>query len=142
MKNLITLSLIVLMNTAFASRNPQQRTCRTNGAIFWSYQITEPSYDDVGFCKYGSAILGSISLMKFFHEGISTKAVAAFYKTQRTRIQSCDQVGAQQINSIDSNDDEKLLCLFNDYSFIGKETLTNGWTHISNDALTNALVKY
>ena len=127
MKILLILTTFLIATSSFA-QNPQIRTCRIKNAVFWSLKINEPQNDNIGFCRYGGAMMGSLSFMKYFYENKNSQAMDALYKTQNMNISTCSSVGASQIVGIESPSAKAWdLCVFGDYSFVGLRTLQEGW---------------
>lgn len=139
MKLLLMLVTITLASSAFA-QNPQIRTCRIKNAIFWSLKINEPQSDNVGFCRYGSSMMGSLTFMKYFYEGQNSMAMEAFMETKDSSITSCRAAGATHIVGIESPSAKAWdICVFNDYSFVGLRTLQEGYYSDFNSDLTSNL---
>ena len=146
MRKLILAFTLCLFNiNAFSTpSNPQIRVCNINGGEFWSYKVLAgdeiEQADEIGFCRFDEAIMGSISLIKFFHEDFKTQALAGYFKTRKTKVLSCEDLNALVVKSIDSLGEFKNLCVFPDRSYIGETTLLRGWNSVENLLLNSNLL--
>ena len=140
MKNILISFLVLLSTSAFAN-NPQIRVCNITTGYFWSLDISAPIDNNIGFCKYGEALIGSITQMKFFFDHEETEAMNAFQSTKIQDLVSCEMAGAVEMTSDrDDNGVEYRLCFFkSDFSFISKKTLIEGWDSPFNSKLVKAL---
>lgn len=135
----ITLLLLVLSSIAYAE-NPQRRVCRLNGAQFLALDITEPRVDNVGICFFNEkSLMGSISLILAIHEGKDSQASKAFKKTKYATYKTCKDANAFKSLAKDTNGKTYPLCLFSDDSFVGEQTLIDGWYYMHNSRLTKLL---
>ena len=141
MKAIILLTL--LYSTHVFSQgipNPQLRICLNIGADFWALDIQKPKTDNIGFCKFNtSSMIGSLSLIDYFHYSSTSKAIFAYISTKNKKVSKCSSVDAIETLAIDSNQEFYKLCVFEDYSFILKNTLVSGFNHPKNQALNKAL---
>lgn len=138
MKILSLIGMCLLMCQAYAQRNPQIRVCNISGGNFWSINITQPRVDTIGFCRYGAATMGSISMIEQRFYSQQTQAVAAFLDSN-DGVSSCAVAGGARINGTDSFGTVWDLCLFEDGSFVSEETLRNGYSSTLNADLRTAL---
>lgn len=136
----IAIVTLLLSLSSFAANNPQRRICLNNNSIFWTYDFEENLNDNIAFCAFGSAEIGSISLIKLIHENLKTFAVSSYFQSRRQSGLTCSQVEAKTELGVDSNGVEKAFCVFDDYSFISEETLSKGWHHIDNVELSSLLL--
>ena len=130
---LIVFSLLMVSKT-FAQLPPQMRVCNSMNASFWSYKVINPVNDEYGFCLLNSkSAIGSISMMVFLFDGKMTKAVKALKSTSQKTFKTCEAAGAITVNGVDSELDQKDLCLFEDLSILFKETLVLGINNSANN---------
>ncbi len=140
MKGIVIAAILIIGQIATANaNNVQRRACLTNNSIWWILDITEPKKDRVGFCKWGEAMVGSNSMVKYYYHSTDTMAVNAFYQSQNTKFDSCFSALAEEVVGDDSNDVNYNLCVFPDYSFIRKSTLLKGWYASENVDFRNNL---
>lgn len=140
MKLFLLLVVALFGHVAFAT-NMQIRACQLTASQFYivGFQNTEDYADDqVGFCRYGSALIGSEAMMdKVFNHKISL-AVKAFSLTQQTPTTDCGP--ATEISGYDLDDQHTItVCKYSDYSYIEKTTLINGYLAPENAKLVKAL---
>ena len=114
------LILLITMSAAYAQRNPQIRVCNNNDAHFWSLDVEQPRNDNIGFCKYDNSLIGSITLIKYFHYNTSTEAMTALLNGSR----SCAAAGDMTVLGSDSEGGEFDVCYFSDSSVIIEESLS------------------
>ncbi len=117
------------------SLNPQIRACRITNAIFTTLDTNN---DNVGFCNYQTAVIGSISILRMLDGDVSS-AVQAYIDTQESSYSNCEAAGAQTLSSKQNNRASYTLCRFNDGSYIELETLKSGYFANSNNRLTKVI---
>ncbi len=139
MKLLIALSILISSQISIANSNPQMRTCRIHLAQFWSYEVTEPKSDHIGFCRYNNAMVDSISFMTYAFQKELSLSLGSYFDSKTQSFSSCKAAGAKLVLGKDSNDYTIKLCVFRDYSFISKRTLVKGWDSLENRDLSRAL---
>ncbi len=139
MKKTIFFVLFCFSTQIFAFSNPQIRLCRVTGGQFWSLDIDYPSPDNMGFCRYGQAMIDTISLIEHREYALGTKAMVAYYITKISPFASCDEAGGILTAGYDSEGQRTQLCSFSDNSHVKSSTLLKGWSHPSNKALNKAL---
>lgn len=140
MKGIIIAAILITGQITIANaNNVQRRACLTNNSIWWNLDITEPTEDNVGFCKWGEAMVGSISMVHYYYNQTHAMAMSAFYQTKNQIYTSCEAASAQETLGTDSNAATYKLCVFPDYSFIRKSTLRKGWYAAENVDLRNNL---
>lgn len=139
-KTVLILALLNIfwMAPSFAA-NPQILICRTHGADFWSFKLQGDNSDEIGFCRYGEAYVGSQDLMSYFNDNIKTFALENYFSTRTNKIENCDEVDGKSLISMDSTGLIMNICVFPDGSYIGEETLLRGWHSDSNSLLNSFL---
>lgn len=140
MKKIILITILLAGQSVWANSNPQMRTCRINLGQFWTLNIETPKNDSIGFCRYGTEMIDSVSFMNYAFYNSASNSMDAFFDTEDMAHDSCSDVGADLISAKDSYNSETELCVFSDYSFIKKSTLIKGWNHPDNQNLTSALM--
>lgn len=140
MKHVLILSLFILSFSSYAA-NPQIRVCNSTASQFWVVDAASGWFSSVGFCKFdNSAMIGSISMMKYLFHNELTDAAKAYISTKQGLVSSCYDAGATKLITVDSNHTKRDVCFFqDDHSFIEKETLLNGWNSVSNRNLSNII---
>ena len=132
---LMILSLLGLsLSTNFAlaaQKNPQMRTCRILKGQFF---VAESATDQFGFCKFGSAIIGTIDLVR--HQQLRETVLSI--QTYENNINSCAPFGLTK-KLITPDGDEVSVCAFGDGSLIESETLRLGIHAVENAFLNKAL---
>lgn len=135
----ILIFTIFLSSSVYAS-NPQIRVCNNHNGLFHSLRISKPKNDIIGFCRYKDSFMGSISAIAFFYENYKTMALNAFFQTQNKYTADCSEVGAKEIKGKELLGAQNyLLCIFDDYSFLGLRTLQEGWHSDFNKELVESL---
>jgi hypothetical protein len=129
---ILGLSLLFLTSTVFAS-NPLIRICNTTGGVFHEVSISD---DSIGLCKYGSAYLDSLSVLKVTSEQTKTDAVAALESMNGL---SCEDANATERQALDLEGKPFDLCFFQDGSVVESRTLQNGGGAGSNAGLMRAI---
>lgn len=143
MKALSVLALMFLVSVvshAQAPRynNPLQRVCRVNNGLFWAVSVSEPKLDQLPFCQFGEAYMGSLDLMNLLWENTSSQAVENYLANVSGEACDMDPISAQKIlGHIDQQ--EFAFCLFSDNSIIGYDTFKRGPKASENQALNAVL---
>lgn len=132
--NMKSLGFFALFFTVsvFAS-NPLIRICNTTGGIFHE---VETSDDHLGLCKYGSALIDSLSVLEVTSNDNKSAAIEAF---ENTTSANCSEASGSTLEAQDLEGQSVDLCVFEDGSVIGSKTLEAGSTSPENAGLLKAL---
>lgn len=141
MKKLCFILICTMMQFAYGNSNPQMRTCRIHQGQFWTYDIHSPSSDNIGFCRFKSAMIDSVSFMHYAFTNVSSESMTAYLDSLYEKYDSCKDAGGKLIDGKDSGGEIISICFFQDYSFIERDTLVRGWYSEENRELNSALNK-
>ena len=137
---LLSLISLFLISTSVLAENAQRRVCRISGGQFLGLDIQKPQKDNIGVCFFSQmSQLGTISLIENLHNGTDSMAVNALKTTKQTKVMTCEEVGSFETVALTSTGESYSLCYFEDYSFIGLETLKLGWFSPFNQRLRSLL---
>ncbi len=133
MRKLLFLSALLVSGlTAQAQKNPQIRVCNASGGAFTV--VDTPDYQDqVGVCKLGNSIVGSIDLL---NKDAQIEVPLSLYN-YRKGVKVCSPTNIATLTFSDGKD--VAVCFYSDYSFIDLKTLTSGKNSGSNPELDHAL---
>lgn len=133
--SVITLTLFLASTSKAFVPNPQIRACHQTGGDFIVAKTENftPS-DQVGFCKYDSALIASLDLLAFQDNMRPVQSL----QTYIDGIQVCEPYG--QTTSFDILQGPRIgVCQFADGSLIEFETLKLGRDALENSKLNKAL---
>jgi putative hemolysin len=135
---ILFVTIMVLVTNAHAEP-PYARTCRVKGGQQWTVDLKLPT--EVMLCMFNSAAIGAAEFAMYkWNKGMSQSLTAFF--AQNTLLNSstiCQDQGAAQRISQDSEGSPWRLCVFADGSVIEANTLAYGTTSPMNAALVEAL---
>lgn len=140
----LTIILLVFLSAkAYSYSNPQIRICRNHGALFWSIALEELSGKDVGTCLFGSegAMIGSQSLIDYIHYDKSSLAIQSYFDSRLKSYSNCPENSVTSL-AVDSERQQRDICLFSDNSIIERETLVRGFFAPENTKLSRVLMSY
>ena len=133
MKNLILIFVTLISSSGFATqKNPQIRTCNSSGGEFVSVATAT---DQVGFCQFDKALIGSLDLMLFNNKEAIVQSVDMYMKNQT----SCDNSARVQTVTVVGASETFKVCAYADGSFIELNTLTKGPNSSENQKLNQVL---
>ena len=117
MKSLaLALTLLLVSNSSFATRNPQIRACVSVGGQFF---VVDAEYDEVGLCRIDAALVGSIDILNR-DSGIEVPLSLFNYKKG---VKSCT---TQNLTTLFTFEGEPIyVCYYSDGSILDVETLTS-----------------
>jgi hypothetical protein len=113
--------------------NPQIRVCKLTGGVFHSIRTSD---DEIGFCQYKSALIDAVSILETTSNEPKSAAVEAF---ESSPIANCLEAQATSVKGEDVEGRSFDLCVFDDGSSIGRETLMSGKNSADNADLVKAL---
>ncbi len=117
MKKLIILTFSFISLNVFAiNHNPQMHLCRQLQGEFSS---ETSGTDEIGLCQIGTSKIGTIDLMKYFYENVSTLSVQSFMSQQKV----CSD--GQVLTLTKDNGLATVYCLYSDYSIIDLKSLVD-----------------
>jgi len=123
---------------AFAEA-PYARTCRIEGGLGWTVDMKQPT--ETMLCVFNSAAIGAAEFAVYkWDKGISQSLNA--FTAQNSLLNPstiCQDQGAAERISEDSEGTPWRLCVFADGSLIEANTLAYGTTSASNVQLLEAL---
>lgn len=135
------LLFVVLFGCPAFAVNMQIKACQQTSSQFYvvGFQNTQDYADDqVGFCKYGNAIIGSEAMMNIVYGHTTSMAIDAFNQTKHIPATDCGT--ATELSGYDLDDQHSVtVCKFSDYSYIEKTTLVKGYFAFENTKLVEAL---
>lgn len=114
-----------------AQNNPQIRECNLQNGQF---VVAQTEHDQVGICKLGGAIIGALDL--FIHN--SKQGIPDSLNMYLNGNFSCDPFGSTTTITTLSHLNLQ-VCFFDDGSFIGLKTLSEGIHSPFNRKLNKAL---
>jgi hypothetical protein len=113
----LALTLLLISNSSFATRNPQIRACVTVGGQFF---VVNSEFDEVGLCRINTALVGSIDILNR-DSGIEVPLSLFNYKKG---VKSC---ATQNLTTLYTFEGESIyVCQYSDGSILDVETLTTG----------------
>jgi hypothetical protein len=131
MKSLaLALTLLLVSNSSFATRNPQIRACVSVGGQFF---VVDAEFDEVGLCRIDAALVGSIDILNR-DSGIEVPLSLFNYKKG---VKSCS---SQNLTTLYTFEGESIyVCQYSDGSILDVETLTTGKNSPRNFELNKVL---
>ncbi len=126
----ISLLTLVISVQSFAS-NPLIHACNQTGGQFHALQIGD---DQVGFCKYGSALIDSLSVLDITSGQRTSTAAALALSEGSDCADSGEFLAVQDLEGIAFS-----ICRFDDGSAIEVNTLQSGANSSGNAKLVHAL---
>ncbi len=112
-------------------KNPQMRICNQLSGVYYE---AGNEVDLYGFCAFDKSSVGTLDLMRFFHQAESVTTL----QTYINHVRSCEPFG--QITPLTPTDGEtEIFCLFADGSMIDSKTLATGISDARNVKLNTAL---
>ena len=126
----LALTLLLVGNSSFATRNPQIRACVTVGGQFF---VVNSEFDEVGLCRIDTALVGSIDILNR-DSGIEVPLSLFNYKKG---AKSC---ASQNLTTLYTFEGESIyVCQYSDGSIMDVETLTSGKDSARNQELNKVL---
>lgn len=126
----LALSLLLVGNSSFATRNPQIRACVSVGGQFF---VVDAEYDEVGICRIDNSLVGAIDILNR-DSGIEVPLSLFNYKKG---VQSCS---SQNLTTLYTFEGEPIyVCQYSDGSILDVETLTSGKNSARNQELNKVL---
>lgn len=131
MKSLVlALTLLLVGNSSFATRNPQIRACVTAGGQFF---VVNSEFDEIGICRIDNSLVGAIDILNR-DSGIDVPLSLFNYKRG---VRSCS---SQNLTTLYTLDNESIyVCQYSDGSILDVETLTSGKDSPRNNELNKVL---
>jgi hypothetical protein len=126
----ISLFIFAVSIPSFAS-NPLIHACNLTGGAFHVLQIDD---DQVGFCKYGPALIDSLSVLEITSDQRTSTAAKLALSAGSDCADSGDFVSAQDLEGVPFS-----ICRFSDGSSLEIKTLQSGADSSSNAKLVHAL---
>lgn len=130
-----TIFSVILFTTSMAfavQKNPLIRTCHI---LEGEFVVATTHNDQVGFCRFGKAIVGALDLMLFNNKETITQSINSYMKDQN----SCDQQGKIETVIVAGGGTSLQICTFPDGSMIELGTLIKGTNSTDNSKLNTAL---
>ena len=126
----LALTLLLVSNSSFATRNPQIRACVTVGGQFL---VVNSEFDQIGLCRIDSSLVGAIDILNS-DSGIEVPLSLYNYKKG---VKSC---ASQNLATLYTFENEALyVCQYSDGSILDVETLTSGKDSARNQELNKVL---
>lgn len=133
------LFLLFFTFSAWGQNNPQIKICLQNSGVFWSLDTLGNRVDNIGFCRYDKALIGSLTMLQYIQHKKMSSALAALRNTLGSHFNSCADAGAKELLASDSKGELWELCMFDDYSFTDKLSITEGLASNHGAKLKSAL---
>lgn len=126
----LALTLLLVGNSSFATRNPQIRACVTVGGQFF---VVNSEFDEIGICRIDSALVGAIDILNR-DAGIEVPLSIFNYKKG---VKSCS---SQNLTTLYTFEGESIyVCQYSDGSILDVETLTTGKDSPRNQELNKVI---
>jgi hypothetical protein len=126
----LALTLLLVGNSSFATRNPQIRACVTVGGQFF---VVNSAFDEIGLCRIDASLVGAIDILNR-DSGIEVPLSLYNYKKG---VKSCS---TQNLTTLYTFEGEPIyVCLYSDGSILDVETLTTGKDSPRNQELNKVI---
>lgn len=126
----LALTLLLVSNSSFATRNPQIRACATVGGQFF---VVNSTFDEIGLCRIDAALVGAIDILNR-DSGIEVPLSLNNYKKG---VKYCS---TQNLTTLYTFEGEPIyVCQYSDGSILDVETLTTGKDSPRNQELNKVL---
>lgn len=133
MKKSFLFVIVFASSMAFAvQKNPLIRTCNI---LQGEFVVANSSNDQIGFCRFGKAMVGALDLMLFNNKETITQSINNYMKNQT----SCEPQGTIETMIIAGGGDSLQICTYPDGSLIELGTLIKGSNSADNSKLNTAL---
>lgn len=133
MKQSFLIFIVFTSSLAFAvQKNPLIRTCNN---LEGEFVAANSHNDQIGFCRFGKAVVGALDLMLFNNKETITQSISTYMKNQT----ACEPQGKIETMIVVGTGDSLQICVYPDGSFIELGTLIKGSGSADNTKLNAVL---
>jgi len=133
MKKYFVFAIVFASSMAFAiQKNPLIRTCNL---LEGEFVVATSHNDQIGFCRFGKALVGALDLMLFNNKETITQSINSYMKNQN----SCEGSGTIETLIVVGGGASYQFCTYPDGSMIELGTLIKGSDSADNSKFNTAL---
>lgn len=125
-------SFVFVFSIQALAQNPLIHYCNLTSGTFHAIEIDG---DQVGYCRYGSAMIDALSILETTTGQRQSQASSQALGSGA----SCEDVGGQVLNGTDLEGHSFSICRFDDASSLQTSTLAGGSGAAENAGLVQAL---